>query len=127
MPSRDVMSLSVPAVSICKCSDSTTQGPAIRNSGRSRPTSKPHSFMRTPRGPASCRDFLGEPRRGTHRLVFARGAYETHEQRMAVARRRGEFRMELASHEPRMLVLGQLDHLDEQIVHRLAGDDESQV
>ena len=46
MPSAAVISFSVPATSICNCSDSTTQGPAIRKKGWSSPTSKPHSFMR---------------------------------------------------------------------------------
>ena len=45
MPSRPVISLSRPATSSCSCSDSITQGPAIRNRGWSRPTSNPQSFM----------------------------------------------------------------------------------
>ncbi len=45
MPSRPVISLSRPATSSCNCSDSTTQGPAIRKKGWSRPTSKPQSFI----------------------------------------------------------------------------------
>ena len=45
IPSRAVISFSWPATSSCSCSLSTTQGPAIRNSGRSRPTSKPQSCM----------------------------------------------------------------------------------
>ncbi len=47
MPRRDVISFSWPATSSCSCSDSITHGPAIRNSGWSRPTSNPHSFMPT--------------------------------------------------------------------------------
>ena len=39
------ISFNCPATSICSCSDSTTQGPAMRNSGRSRPTSKSHSLI----------------------------------------------------------------------------------
>src|SRR5882672_12121528 len=35
--------------------------------------------------------------------VFPRRSNEAGEQRMAVARSRGEFRMELAGHEPRMI------------------------
>ena len=38
--------LQLPAVSNASCRDSTTQGPAIRNSGRSSPASKPQSFIR---------------------------------------------------------------------------------
>ena len=45
MPSAPQSSFSRPATSSCSCRDSTTQGPAIRNNGRSRPTSKPQSFM----------------------------------------------------------------------------------
>ena len=52
---------------------------------------------------------------------------EAIEQRMPVARRRRELRVELAGEEPRMLLRRQLDHFDQQIVHRLAGDDEAQV
>src|SRR3954463_8036447 len=47
MPSAPVICLSSPAVSKAICRDSTTQGPAITNSGRSSPTSNPQSFMVT--------------------------------------------------------------------------------
>src|SRR4051812_28732804 len=47
MPSAPVTCLSSPAVSKAICLDSTTQGPAITNSGRSNPTSNPQSFMVT--------------------------------------------------------------------------------
>jgi tripartite ATP-independent transporter DctM subunit len=40
--------LKSPAVSICNCSDSTTQGPAIKKKGLSSPMSKPHNFMLHP-------------------------------------------------------------------------------
>jgi hypothetical protein len=57
MPSRPVISLSVPAVSSCSCSDSITQGPAIRNSGWSSPTLNPHRsmLMRRPPRPDAAR------------------------------------------------------------------------
>ena len=48
IPSSPVISFSVAAVSTCNCSDSTTQGPAIRKNGWSRPTLKPHSSMLMP-------------------------------------------------------------------------------
>src|SRR5690606_17348283 len=48
MPSAEVISFSCPATSTCSCSLSTTQGPEIRNSGQSSPTSKPHRFMGKP-------------------------------------------------------------------------------
>src|SRR5258706_13881675 len=75
----------------------------------------------------SCHGFCRKARRIAHGLVLERGADEAVEQGMAVARRRGELRMELAGHEPRMLLRRQFDHFDEQVVHRFAGDDEAQV
>ena len=47
MPSSEVISFSRPATSICSCSLSTTQGPAIRKKGLSMPTSNPQSFHAT--------------------------------------------------------------------------------
>ena len=47
--------------------------------------------------------FLRKPRRFPIRLLLARRADEADEQRMPVARRRGELRMELARQEPRMV------------------------
>src|SRR6185369_9751333 len=105
MPRPEVISLSVPAVSICSCSDSTTQGPAMRKKGRSRPTGKPHSFME----PAPSGDGLQQRLAG--RLVVHRGLDEGIEQRMPVPGRGLEFRMELHAHEPGMHLLRQLDDL----------------
>src|SRR5262245_51633488 len=137
-----------------------TQGPAMRNRGLSRPTSKPQSFIAPHlrlapqhRHPGESRDpfcschpkskwvpaFAGmtiagvssrhrlfrKPRRLAIGFLLARRANEADEQRMPVARRRREFRMELAREKPRMV--GELDHLDEEIVHRLAGDDETEI
>ena len=48
-PSDAQIAFSSPATSICSCRDSTTQGPAMRNSGWSSPTSNPHSFTARPR------------------------------------------------------------------------------
>src|SRR5689334_8612219 len=158
MPSFVVIDLSSPAVSSASCSDSMTQGPAMRKSGLSGPTSKPQRFIvrslpdRHPgegRDPAPCLShhlkagsrpspgrrfraqsrsrhrFLRQPRRLAIRLLLARCPDEPYEQRMPVARRRGELRMELAGEKPRMV--RELDHLDEQIVHRLARDHEPQI
>ena len=50
MPSAEVISFSVPAVSICNCSDSTTQGPAMRKKGWCSPMSNPQSFTPRPSG-----------------------------------------------------------------------------
>src|SRR5579859_17235 len=80
----------------------------------------------TPHSP-SCRRFLRKPRRIAHGLELARSAHEAVEQRMAVARRRGEFRVELAGDEPGVLLFRQLDDLDQQIVHRFAGDHQAQI
>jgi hypothetical protein len=44
MPNEEVISFKVPAVSICNCSDSMTQGPAIKKKRWSRPTLNPQSF-----------------------------------------------------------------------------------
>src|SRR5690606_30190 len=139
-PSRPVTSFSRPATSSCSCSDSTTQGPAMRKRGWSRPTLNPHSSMKTPwvvaaRGrpragwaahgapwappPAGPRQesglgFLEQLAAG---LLLARGAHEADEQRMPGARRREELRVRHAGDEPR--VVRQIDHLDQQVVHPL--------
>src|SRR6266540_5446060 len=140
-PSAAQIDLSSPATSSCSCIDSTTHGPAMRNSGRSRPTSKPQRFiggprrrdLRRPRGHASQsdrRDELGDSRtrRGLVRapLRVERCADEADEQRMAAPRIRREFRVELAAEEPRML--RQLDHLAQvarERALRARADDES--
>src|SRR6185369_5432620 len=103
MPRLEVISLSVPAVSICSCSDSTTQGPAMRKKGWSSPTEKLHSFI----SPASSGDGLQQRLAG--RLVVHRGLDEGIEQRMPVPWGGLEFRVELHPHEPGMHVLRQLD------------------
>src|SRR5882757_5698799 len=101
--SAPVISLRRPATSITRPSLSMTQGPAIKKNGRSGPTSKDASFMRSRGGAA----------RLQRCSVLARRPDKSRKQRMAVARRRGEFRMELAGHEPGMT--GQLDELDQAI------------
>src|SRR5712691_13396702 len=50
-PASLQISLRTPAVSSASWRDSTTQGPAIRNNGLSRPTSNPQSFIHVPRRP----------------------------------------------------------------------------
>ena len=127
MPTPAQISFNRPATSICSWRDSTTHGPAIRNSGRSSPTSKPHRFI----GRASDRrhqlgDGVALAAAAGAALAIERGAHESDEQRMAAARVGREFRVELAAEEPR--VLRQLDHLA-QIARRLAprtrADDEA--
>src|SRR5215210_6237235 len=106
-PSARVISLSSPAVSKASWRDSTTHGPAIRNIGRSRPTSKPHSFM------IGSGDVLKTLfGRGAGRLVMRgveRSLHESFEERVPGTRRGSEFGMELAGDEPRMIA--ELDHL----------------
>src|ERR1700674_520776 len=101
---RAQISFRRPATSICNCSDSTTHGPAIRNRGRCNPTSKPQRFMGSG----------DELRARSYRIADGDAPAlecrvdESDEQRMAAARIRGEFGMELAAEEPRMA--GKLDH-----------------
>src|SRR5262245_60530317 len=107
-PSATVISFKRPATSICNCSDSTTHGPAIRNSGLSRPTSNPHSFIAEEF--LSCRRLLllAALARG---LVLQRRLHVADEQRMAVPRCALELGVELHADEPRMRHLRQLDDL----------------
>src|SRR6185369_6219452 len=105
MPRLEVISLSVPAVSICSCSDSTTQGPAMRKKGWSSPTEKLHSFI----SPAPSGDGLQQRLAG--RLVVHRGLDEGIEQRVAVPWGGFEFRVELHAHEPGMHLVRQFDYL----------------
>src|SRR5580692_5345081 len=95
--SAPVISLSRPATSMTKASLSMTQGPAIKKNGRSCPTSKDVSFMRSCGGAARLQ-------RGP---VLARRSDEAGEQGVAIARRGSEFRVKLTGHKPRMA--GQLD------------------
>src|SRR5580658_578510 len=113
MARRVVSSFRCPAISCVRVALSMTHGPAISNSGRALPISWPASCMGAAR-----------PRSGAGRLrqlggaLGARGADETGEQRMPVARGGGELGVELRGHEPR--VVGQLNHLH-QTVAREAG------
>src|SRR5256885_3873631 len=86
------------AVSSAIWRDSTTHGPAIRNKGLSRPTSKPQSFMLSSRDRGL----------GLAGLVLQSGLDERREERMSATGRRGEFRVELAGDQPGMR--RQLDH-----------------
>src|SRR5674476_107147 len=125
------ISFNLPAVSIAICCDSITHGPAIRNNGWFRPTSKLQSFMPPPhyhyvkrhawrfrwlaalpapplRAPCSCRHlFLLE----LNSLALQRGFNKSLEQGMSGARRGGEFGMELHTDEPRVRGLRQFHYL----------------
>src|SRR5678816_4508501 len=117
-PSEPAISLSLPATSICSCSDSTTQGPAIRNSGRSSPTSNPQSFMPA-RSSSDSHGPLG--------LVRERGVDERLEKRVAAPGRRLELRMELDADEPRVHARRQLDDLGELLALRDRRDHKTRV
>src|SRR6266566_2335828 len=109
------ISFSVDAVSSAMWRDSTTHGPAIRNRGLSRPTSKPQSFILSSRDRGL----------GLAGLVLQSGLDERRKERMAAAGRRGEFRVELAADEPR--VRWQLDHLAQLLALGEAGNAQALV
>src|SRR5678815_3896100 len=115
-----------PATSICSCSDSTTQGPAIRNRGCSRPASKPQSFIGTAgpeRGTRGSCGYLFAARR----LVLQRGMDERLEERMAAPRRRLELGVELHADEPRVHALRQLDDLGQALALGQCRDHEAGI
>src|SRR5690606_1224444 len=129
-PRRSVISLSRPAVSKASSADSITHGPAIRNSGRSRPASKWQSFMsglRTQRRRAVTSGGRGLGDRALRRLLRAldRGANVADEKGMPGARGRGDLRVELHPEEPGVgtrALARQLDDLG-QAFGRRARDD----
>src|SRR5712671_2220813 len=109
------ISFSLDAVSSAIWRDSTTHGPAIRNKGLWRPASNPQSFMLSSRDRGL----------GLAGLVLQSGLDECGEERMAAARGRGEFRVELAADEPRMR--RQLDHLAQLLALGDAGNPQALV
>src|SRR5947209_13439900 len=117
-PTEAAISFSLPATSICSCSDSTTHGPAIRKSGRSSPTSNPQSFMPTRSG----RDLFDAFGRVRQRRVD-----ERLEERVPAPRRRLEFRVELDADEPRMDARRQLDDFSELLALRDRRDHQAGV
>src|SRR5665647_1946580 len=100
--------LSSPAVSSASWRDSTTQGPAMRKSGLSKPTWKPQSFISGDVLQAS-----GHFRwHSALRFGIGHGGLDKGlEQRMAVMRRGSELGVELAAYEPRMLPPVSYTHL----------------
>src|SRR5258706_2378962 len=115
MPSDAVISFRDSAVSIAIWRDSTTHGPAIRNRGLARPTWKPQRFMLSSRDRGL----------GLAGLVLQSGLDERGKQRVAAARGRREFRVELAADEPRMR--RQLDHLAQLLALGDAGNAQALV
>src|SRR6266571_2956622 len=115
MPSDAVISFRDSAVSIAIWRDSTTHGPAIRNSGLSSPTSKPQSFMLSSRDRGL----------GLAGLVLQCRLDESREQRVSGTRGRGEFWMELAADQPGMR--RQLDHFAQLLALGEAGNAQALV
>src|SRR5258706_6467891 len=113
MPSFAASSASASPTRTLRSSDSTTQGPAMRNGADPPPNFGAMSVGQLgelggrARGRAAATNAL---------LVLQRGAHEAREQRVGAHRPRLELRVELAADEPR--VIGQLDHLDERAVRR---------
>src|SRR6266849_3471565 len=107
MPSLTASSASASPTRTLSSSDSTTQGPAMRNGLLSAANRWAMSV-----GQLCQRAGLLRPR-----MEFAmaqRGADETRKQRVRAHRPRLELGMELAADEPRML--GELDHLHERAI-----------
>src|SRR5712691_92906 len=111
-PSRAPSSASASPTRWFKSSDSTTQGPAIRNGVFSKccaiSIAEAREFRRRLRRLGLGLRPRAAPREG--------GAHEPGEQRMRTHRPGLELRMELAADEPGMI--GQLDHLDQRAVRR---------
>src|SRR5258706_10415584 len=148
IPRLAAISLSLPAVSSAMSLDSTTHGPAMMNSGLSRPTSNPHSLIAASLRPkrnhhaAALRPVMSAnpvskclPARQLHQrahdrlrarrrrlvlTIFLCRAQKRREQRMSAARRRSKLGVELATDEPR--ILRQLDHLAQIFLHGAARD-----
>src|SRR5919197_1974228 len=104
MPSLTASSASASPTRTLSSSDSTTQGPAMRNGLLSAANLVPMSVREL--GQRS-RHFSARVKL----LVVDGGADEPGEQRMRPHRPRFQLGMEVATDEPRML--GELDHLDE--------------
>src|SRR2546422_11112496 len=107
IPSLTPSSANASPIRTLRSSDSTTQGPAMRNGPLS--------------APKRCAMSVGElgqrPRRLGARMLLVmiqRRADETRKQRMRAHRPRLQLGMELAADEPRMI--GQLDHLHQRAI-----------
>src|SRR6267143_7135848 len=109
MPSLRASSASASPTLTLRSSDSTTQGPAIRNGLLS-------AANRGGISVGELRELAGDCIVWTQLPMFERGPHESREQRMRSHRPRFQLRMELAADEPRMV--GQFDHLDQLAVRR---------
>src|SRR5437868_10630810 len=100
-----------------RSSDSTTQGPAMRNGAA--PAAKCCATSVASAGELRRPLGLGGGGGAAGAMLLARRAHEPGEQWVRPRGARLELRMELAADEPG--VIGQLDHLDERAVGREAG------
>src|SRR6266446_9941339 len=103
MPSLSASSASASPTRTLRSSDSTTQGPAMRNGLLSAANRRAMEFARR---------FVAY----VQFLVIEGSAHESGEQRMWAHRTGLQLGMKLAADEPR--VIGQLDHLDERAIRR---------
>src|SRR5882672_6311674 len=117
MPSFTPGSASASPMRTLRSSDSTTQGPAMRNGAVPPPNRSAMSVGQL--GQLGGGSALGVGGARLTFLVLERGPHETGEQGVGAHRPRLELRVELAADEPR--VIGQLDHLDQGAVRRQAG------
>src|SRR5216683_389536 len=109
MPSLRASSASASPTLTLRSSDSTTQGPAMRNGLLS-------AANRGGISVGELRELAGDCIVWTQLPMVERGPYESREQRMRAHRPRFQLRMELAADEPGMV--GQFDHLDQRAVRR---------
>ena len=110
MPSSEVISLSLPAMSSCSCHRLDHAGAGDQEERLVEADLESAELHRAPEPSAVRATQLGgcraHPRllqQAAAGLVLARGADEADEQRMAVARRRQELGMRLAGEEPRVV------------------------
>src|SRR5258705_10314140 len=109
MPSRTRSSASASPMRTLSSSDSTTQGPAMRNGPFSAPNRLAMSVRQLGQGARAFRARM-------QLVVVERRADESGKQRMRTHRPRLQLGMELAADEPGMI--GQFDHFDERAVRR---------
>src|SRR2546430_4839366 len=100
-----------------RSSDSTTQGPAMRNGAA--PAAKCCATSVASAGELRRPLGLGGDGHAAGAMLLARRAHEPGEQRVRARRARLELRVEMAADEP--LVIAQLDHLHERAVGRETG------
>src|SRR6266567_6941451 len=113
IPSLSASSASASPTRTLRSSDSTTQGPAMRNGAAPPPNFGAMSVGQLSELGGGARVRAGP---GLPLPVLEGGTHETREQRVGTHRPRLQLRVELAADEPR--VIGQLDHFDQRAVGR---------